>query len=234
MSEKDLTLSIETAVQGGSISLLRGTIELAHCIGSKDVSRSEDVLQEIRNIFDRNDLRKEELKRIVVSRGPGSHTGVRIGMAIGIGLRKALDCELIGSFVLEAMLLAGKEQSVDYEEEIVTAVPIGRSQVCRQIFKLQNQKIIDSVTEPQLSTVKEFSDFANSDKFQYKRKIVMHRKLYLDYRANFENTLTENSIIIDAGENIARLNGLIETKRVIETGASTPIYIREHGFSRLS
>ena len=92
MSDKDLTLSIETAVQGGSISLLQGKTELHNWIGSREVSKSEDVLQEIKNILKRNEIEKEELKKIVVSRGPGSHTGVRIGMAVGIGLRKALNC----------------------------------------------------------------------------------------------------------------------------------------------
>jgi tRNA threonylcarbamoyladenosine biosynthesis protein TsaB len=219
MNEKDLTLSIETAIQGGSISLLQGITELDHWIGSKEISKSEDVLQEIKNIFDRNNLKKEELKRIVVSKGPGSHTGVRIGTAIGIGLTKALECELVGFFVLEAMLLVAKRESSDSEDEIITAVPIGRNQVCLQSFKLQNQKInnYEYYAELQLSTIEDFLDFAVDSIYQNKKKIIMHRKLYLDYRANLEKASTVNNIVIDAGENMAVLNGMLETKRDIET-----------------
>jgi tRNA A37 threonylcarbamoyladenosine modification protein TsaB len=208
MSEKDLTLSIETGIQGGSLSVLRGIKEIDYWIGSKEISKSEDVLHEIKNIFERNNLIKKELKRIIVSEGPGSHTGVRIGTAIGIGLKKALSCELERVFVLKAMLwLAAEGESVNSEEEIITAVPIGRNQICRQTFKLQNQRIINNESELQFSTIEEFTDFAINSVFQYKTKIIMHRKLYLDYLANLKNSSAANCLIIDAGKNIAGLNG---------------------------
>ncbi len=134
MSEEDLTLSIETAIQGGSISLLQGTTELDNWVGSREVSKSEDILQEIKNILDRNNVGKDNLNRIVVSKGPGSHTGVRIGMAVGIGLRKAINCKLISVSPLEAMLSVYKSENKKDEKEIITVIPIGRNQVCRQNF----------------------------------------------------------------------------------------------------
>jgi tRNA threonylcarbamoyl adenosine modification protein YeaZ len=225
MIEKGLTLSIETAVQGGSISLLRGIKELDHWIGLKEVSKSEDVLEEIKNILIRNGLKKDELKRIVVSNGPGSHTGVRIGMAVGIGLRKAIDCELTWVYALEAMLSSDKIQRLDGIDEIISAVPFGRNQVCWQCFKLKNQKNINCEMEPQLSTIENFSDFVRNGKSQNKKKIIMHRKLYSDYRANFENVSAENTIIIDAGENIAVLNAMIETNRDTESEVLAPKYL---------
>ncbi len=124
MDKKDFILSIETAVQGGSISLLQGVTELGGWVGTREVSKSEDILEETKNILERTGVEKKEIKRIVVSRGPGSYTGVRIGMAVGIGLSKALDCELIGVSALEAMLLANSRESIDSGEEIITAVPI--------------------------------------------------------------------------------------------------------------
>ena len=227
MTKKVFTLSIETAVQGGSISLLQGATELDHWIGLKEVSKSEDVLQEVKNILERNDVKKDELKRIVVSTGPGSHTGVRIGMAVGIGVRKALNCELLGVFVLEAMLPDFKSEISSYEGEIVTAVPIGRNQVCRQSFNFRNQKTIYSGTEPQISTVEDFSSFAGNGKFQYTKKLIIHRKLYLDYQAKYKDALMENNIIIDAGENIAVMNGILGVKKHNEADVSKATYVRD-------
>ncbi len=233
MSEKEFTLSIETAVQGGSISLLKGVSEIDGWIGTREISKSEDILEEIKNILERNDLQKKKIKKIVVSRGPGSYTGARIGMAVGIGLRRALDCELVGVSTLEAMLLAGKRENIDVEEEIVTAVPIGRNQICRQNFLSHNQKIINTETQPQLSTIDDFLNSDSNSEFQFKKKIILHRKLYLDFQAKQENRLTENNTLIDAGENIAVLNGMLGAVRDGEVGVLSPIYARESVFVNL-
>ena len=232
MSEKQLTLSIETAIQGGSISLLQGITELDCWIGFKEISKSEDVLEEIKNILDRNDLKRGDLKRIVVSEGPGSHTGVRIGKAIGIGLRKALNCELIGVFAFEAMLLAGKIKSFSLEEDIIAAVPVGRNQVCQQSFKLKDKEIIYFGTESKLSTLEDFLYFTGNEKSRHQKRIIMHRKLYLDYQANFKDVFRKD-IIIDAGENIAVLNGMFGTKQEKVINASTPRRFRDGVFSSL-
>jgi tRNA threonylcarbamoyl adenosine modification protein YeaZ len=224
MIEKDLTLSVETAVLGGSISLLQGIKELDHWIGQKQVSKSEDVLEEIKNLLIRNKLKKDELKKIVVSEGPGSHTGVRIGMAVGIGLRKAVGCELVGVYLLEAMLSVCKTQGFDELDELITAVPFGRNQICWQSFGLKDQKTVNCEMESQVSTIENFSDLFRNGKSQNRKKIIMHSKLFSDFRANFEN-VSGNILIIDAGENIAVLNAMIAAKRDKQTNALVPKYI---------
>jgi tRNA threonylcarbamoyl adenosine modification protein YeaZ len=228
MSEEDLTLSIETAIQGGSISLLQGTTELDNWVGSREVSKSEDILQEIKNILDRNNVGKDNLNRIVVSKGPGSHTGVRIGMAVGIGLRKAINCKLISVSPLEAMLSVYKSENKKDEKEIITVIPIGRNQVCRQNFMSRNRSLIKNETEPLLSTVEEFINSNFNDDFQLKKILILHRKLHLDHQAILQNQLAENNILMDAGENIALLNGVIVTEGGGDASFSSPIYLREN------
>jgi tRNA threonylcarbamoyl adenosine modification protein YeaZ len=228
MSDKDLTLSIETAVQGGSISLLQGKTELDNWIGSREISKSEDVLQEIKNILKRNEIEKEELKKIVVSRGPGSHTGVRIGMAVGIGLRKALNCKLISVSPLEAMLSVCEIEQKEVEKEIITVIPIGKNQICRQNFVSQNQSIIRNEAEPLLSTIEEFINSANNSVFQLKKIIIMHRKLYSHYQSTLQKRLAENNILMDAGENIAVLNGVAGAEQDGDANFSSPVYINEN------
>jgi tRNA threonylcarbamoyladenosine biosynthesis protein TsaB len=231
MSEKDFTLSIETAVQGGSVALLQGVTELDGWVRTQEVSKSEDILEEIKNILVRNRLQKKKIKRVVVSRGPGSYTGVRIGMALGIGLRKALDCELVGVSALEAMLLAVKRESVEAEEEIVTAVPIGRNQICWQNFKTHNQKVINCVTQPELLTIADFINCYQNSEMQFK-KIILHRRLYLDFQTKQENQLTESGNLIDAGKNIAVLNGISGTGQNDDVSNLVPIYVRESVFRK--
>jgi len=226
MDKKEFILSIETAVQGGSISLLRGIDELDCWIGTREISKSEDVLEEIKKILERNDLEKERIKKIVVSRGPGSYTGVRIGMAVAYGLKRAFDCDLVGVSVLEGLLLAENKKSVSYSEEIITAVPIGRNQVYWQNFKgFQNGKT-DNHPPLQFSIIDDFFKSFDYIEFQPKKKVILHRKLYLEFKAGKGSHLSDNCILLDAGTNIAVLIGMIGAG-IDDNKMPHPIYIRE-------
>lgn len=231
--QNEFTLSIETAVRGGSISLLKGVSEIDGWIGTREISKSEDILEELKNILERNNLEKKKIKKIVVSRGPGSYTGARIGMAVGFGLKKALNCELVAVSALEAMLSADKRESVNSVEEIITAVPIGRNQICQQSFKSHNRKIDGSKAGPQISTIEDFLNSNSKSELQFKKIIILHRELYLDFQTKYENRLTENNILIDAGENLAVLNGMLGVGRDGKADVSSPIYARESVFSQV-
>ncbi len=210
MSEKNISLSIETAVQGGSLSLFQDASEIDFQIGTRGILNSEGVLEEIKIILERNGVGKNSIKKIVVSRGPGSYTGVRVGMAVGFGLKKALGCEMVGMSTLEALLLIGKMENIE-DGEVITAVPIGRNQVCWQNFEMNNWEIAGSQVSPKFSTISDFLNFCDKSKFQSK-KMIVHRKLYLEIRENYKKRPDENIRMIDAGENIAGLIGMEAVK----------------------
>ena len=127
MSSSDLTLGIETAVAGGSLSLWRGQRELATWTGEDQPVRAEDVLIRIKDLLQRSGIRKDEITKLVVSAGPGSFTGIRVGIATAIGLKDALQVELSSFSILEAMAA-----SVDLTG--ITAIPMGRDAACAQRF----------------------------------------------------------------------------------------------------
>ncbi len=129
MKNKNLTLAFETAVCGGSISLLDEDRELDFWIGSGKNSQAELLLQAISEILDRNKQKKNQIKNIIFSNGPGSETGIKIGSAIALGLKRALKCEYKSVEILKAMTAASK-----LESEVVTAFPAGKNRVYRQSF----------------------------------------------------------------------------------------------------
>lgn len=216
-------MAIETAVRGGSVSLLRADEELDQWIGTDEHTKSKNILVEIEKILKRNSCRKKEITKVVVSRGPGSYTGARSGLAIGIGLSKSLDCQLFSVSVLKALLVADETAYIKNVQEIMTVIPYGRDQICHQHFKLQSGEVIYEQIRPQISAVDEFLSFTRN--VLPSRKLIMHRKLYRDLREKYETVLPENNGLLDAGENMAVFCGKIGGKSDGETSVLSPIYI---------
>ena len=134
-------LAIEAAVLGGSISLLdeAGSI-IASKAGESDVSRAEDLLLKIDDLLRGSGTSLAEVGKIAVSNGPGSYTGVRIGIATALGLKNALNIDCVGLSVIHAM-------AASWEAPRVTAaVPIGKRDVVWQTFAtdLGPRAVLDS------------------------------------------------------------------------------------------
>ncbi|MGQ0543253.1 MAG: tRNA (adenosine(37)-N6)-threonylcarbamoyltransferase complex dimerization subunit type 1 TsaB, partial [Blastocatellia bacterium] len=106
-STSHTVLAIESAIQDGSIALFRDGKEIASVGGSDDVSRAEELLPNIEKLFNDTGIKFDEIDLIAVSRGPGSYTGIRIGIATVLGLARALNISCAGVSVLEAMTILG-------------------------------------------------------------------------------------------------------------------------------
>lgn len=137
MTNSSHILAIESAIGGGSLSLSRGETQIDKWIGEGGVSRAEDLLWNIDQILRRNNLSKSSIKRIVVSVGPGSFTGIRIGLATAMGLATALNIDLVRISILYAMATQAPD-----DKNILTAVPVGRGVICTQRFR----KTLDNIT----------------------------------------------------------------------------------------
>ena len=83
----DLILSVETAIATGSLSLSVNEDELDRAVGTGQLTRAESMLSEISDFLNRNDVGPGDLTRIAVSLGPGSYTGIKIGIATTSGAR---------------------------------------------------------------------------------------------------------------------------------------------------
>src|SRR5258708_18599521 len=101
-SYPEFTLAIESAISGGSISLLKGR-EIANWIGSSNVSKAEDLLANIDHLLAANDIALNEIDLITVSAGPGSFTGIRIGIATALGLKAGLGIAMSSESALKAI-----------------------------------------------------------------------------------------------------------------------------------
>ncbi len=104
-----MILSLETATGCGSVALTEGSLDggkvLAEYTVQPDVKHSRRLLGIIASMMDAVALPWSALDGVAVSMGPGSFTGLRIGMAAGKGIAMAADIPLIGVPTLDALAL---------------------------------------------------------------------------------------------------------------------------------
>jgi len=98
-----LTLSIETSGRSGGAALSRGEEPVASIAVSSSETHSRRLLPTIRWLVQRAGVTMEELQCIAVSLGPGSFTGIRIGLATARGLSVALSVPLSGVPTLDVL-----------------------------------------------------------------------------------------------------------------------------------
>ena len=111
--EKNIILSIETTFEGGSLALYKGETEIDSWSGTKQVSKAEDILEQISELLKKNKIEKKHLQLIAVSDGSGSSTGAKIGLAIAKGLGDALAVKVVKLSVSESQLFkAGTKTNI--------------------------------------------------------------------------------------------------------------------------
>jgi tRNA threonylcarbamoyladenosine biosynthesis protein TsaB len=104
----------------------------------------------------------EALDAIAVSKGPGSYTGLRIGVSTAKGLCFALDKPLIAINTLEMMASGFLSNSKDYQGLICPMIDARRMEVFTAVFdanlaevEATNAKIIDEGSFEQLLNAKQ-------------------------------------------------------------------------------
>ena len=99
-----LILCLETATKSCSVALAKDG-DLLHCKNeiSEKYSHSEQLTLFIESILSEQGIALVDLDAIAVSKGPGSFTGLRIGVSSAKGLCYALDKPLISVSTLESM-----------------------------------------------------------------------------------------------------------------------------------
>ena len=98
-------LAIDTTA-GTSVALLGEGKVLAQVRHDSGVKHAELIGLAISQVFAETGVRREVLDAVVVGRGPGLFTGLRVGIAAGIMFAEATGARLIGSVSHDALALS--------------------------------------------------------------------------------------------------------------------------------
>lgn len=98
-----LTLALDTSTRVCTVGLVQDGHVLAEYDISVGLTHSEGLMPQLDQMFARTGIKKENTDRIAVSIGPGSFTGLRIGLAAAEAMAYAWQCGICGVNTLEAM-----------------------------------------------------------------------------------------------------------------------------------
>lgn len=96
-----LTLSVDASLPILSVALYAGRVIGAVALEGKQ-SRNQKLLPAVAWLLNESGIDRKDLNMLVVTRGPGSFTGVRVGLATMQGLSMALRIPLIALSTHEA------------------------------------------------------------------------------------------------------------------------------------
>ncbi len=102
-----LMLALESSAKAASAALFQDGKMLALSIQTSGLTHSRTLLPMAEDLLKNADRKVRDLDLVAVSRGPGSFTGLRIGMAEAKGLCWALEIPAVGVSTLEAMAYGG-------------------------------------------------------------------------------------------------------------------------------
>ena len=208
---ESISLAVETAIGGGSLSIFIGDRVIDSVCGSGPTSRAEDLLPAIERLLHLNGIPKTIISRIAISTGPGSYTGLRIGIASVLGLGKALGIDVSGIPLFSAIGC-----SVNDRDAYMIAVPMGRNDIC---FEVKGSAA--AALGIQVSTVDNLISTINSYKFQ---RVFAHS----DTIEQINKGLGSDVEITDLGANMAEYVGRFALRHT-ETPLA-PIYVQNPRF----
>jgi tRNA threonylcarbamoyladenosine biosynthesis protein TsaB len=173
-----MILNIETATKNCSVALAKeGKIVACKEIAEQNFSHAEKLHVFIEELLTENQLQFSDLSAIAVSQGPGSYTGLRIGVSSAKGFCYALNIPMIA---IDTLQLIAKQIQIE-EGIIIPMIDARRMEVFTAFYDKNYQQIRNTQAE-----------IIDETSYQEISEII---HLVGDGTEKFKNTLTDNKFI---------------------------------------
>jgi len=179
-----LILNIETTTKNCSVSLSnKGQLLIIKELKEGQYSHAEKLHVFIDEVLKKANKSVQELDAIAVSKGPGSFTGLRIGVSTAKGLCFSLDKPLISISTLQSL---ANTISVEQNTFIIPLLDARRMEVYSAVFNENNIQLRDIQAE--VIDKHSFIDFLNKGKVYFLgdgaekcKEIITHKNaIFLD------------------------------------------------------
>jgi len=102
-------LAIETTGAFASVAIMKDDKIIGHVSGNDRFSHLQNLMPQVETVIKENELQVGDIDLVAVSNGPGSFTGIRIGVSTARALSQILDIPCVAVPSLDALALRGAE-----------------------------------------------------------------------------------------------------------------------------
>ena len=173
-----IILNIETATKNCSVSLAEDGVELALVeLNEEQFSHAEKLHSFILEVLKKSDKEMIAIDAIAISSGPGSYTGLRIGVSAAKGLCFSLDIPLISIPTLSSLANA---IIVDKGDIIIPLLDARRMEVYSAVFNSERKQIRD--TQAEIIDKNSFSEYLEIGKVYFLGDGALKSKEFIHHR----------------------------------------------------
>ncbi|MEC1722521.1 tRNA (adenosine(37)-N6)-threonylcarbamoyltransferase complex dimerization subunit type 1 TsaB [Schinkia azotoformans] len=144
-------LAIDTSNQIMGVAVIDGTTILGEYITNLSKNHSVRLMPAISDLMKEVGVEPKQLERIIVAHGPGSYTGVRIGVTIAKTLAWTLNIPIVGVSSLEVLARNGQH----FNGVVSPLFDARRGQVYTGLYKMNSDKF-QSINEDQIIMLKDW------------------------------------------------------------------------------
>ena len=212
-----LILNIDTAVNAASVCIANDGNILSFAKNENQKDHAAWLHIAIKELFEKNDLQADSIEAVAVTEGPGSYTGLRIGMATAKGICYALNKPLITLNTLLVMANAAKNENADL---LCPMIDARRSEVFTAIYS----KTLEVVKQPLAMKVDEKS---------FDKELLSHTICFFGNGSDKFRQIKNNSRAIfkdlnfDASSMIELSEARFQRKQFADLAYAEPLYLKE-------
>ena len=142
-----MILCLETSTSVCSVALNESCCTLALRESEKQNAHSEKITTFIKEVMEIAGIGYSQLDAVAVSKGPGSYTGLRIGVSTAKGICYAADLPMMAIDTLEAMAYGMKEKlgsQIAENDLLIPMIDARRMEVYAAVFDANLKRIQDT------------------------------------------------------------------------------------------
>lgn len=213
------TLTIETSSKMCGVSILEDKTLLQKIELNNGLTHSESLMPIINDIFLKTNLHLKDINLIVCDIGPGSFTGIRIGVATTKAFLDSLNIKSIGISSLEALAY-----NINEDNLICSLIDAKNNSCYYALYKLEENKYKE-IIEPAADNLDNIISILN----KYKNNIIFVGDGAVNYKDIIIKSI-ETAIIADDNEIHSYNLGLAGINKYFSSTASNellPLYLRK-------
>jgi len=217
-------LGLDTSTLMTTCAIMEGEILLGEFSLNLDMSHSEALVPMIKEMMDNLKIKMEDIDLIAVSTGPGSFTGLRIGVTTAKSFAHVLNKPIVGVSSLEVLA-----NNIYTKGIIIPMMDARRDRVFTGIYSMDMNELKE-ILEPDAIEVEELIEYI-SKSFQ---EVIVNGDGSIAYKELLIDKL-EDVVVFAPGElNLSRGSSVCKLglKKFIESGSDdfytmAPNYLRD-------